>query len=180
MQYVQFRLHTNYFLLLWNIPEEITRRSMLFNKSTTYHIKHIVCLITQSRLVHRLSVFYTSLCGVADDMLHLSQWEWIDRKFEMFWILWYLHELMFFLSTVQWVKHNNGNDAKDLFKVLSRHTHRFCSFFIIWKKSGKLTYPHTDSWKSWEEINIFDIRTALSPKDSTCNNHAWLPNLETL
>ncbi len=31
MQYVHFRSHTEYFLLSWIIPEEISRRSMLFH-----------------------------------------------------------------------------------------------------------------------------------------------------
>ncbi len=36
MQYVLFRLHTNYFLLPWEIPEEISRRSGLFNNYRQY------------------------------------------------------------------------------------------------------------------------------------------------
>ncbi len=31
MQFVHVRLHASYFLLPWKIPEEISRRSMLFN-----------------------------------------------------------------------------------------------------------------------------------------------------
>ncbi len=30
-QYLHFRSHANYFLLTWKIPEEISRRSLLFN-----------------------------------------------------------------------------------------------------------------------------------------------------
>ena len=36
MQYVHFRLHVNYFLLPWKIPEEVSRRSMLFNNYRQY------------------------------------------------------------------------------------------------------------------------------------------------
>ena len=31
MQYLHFRFHANYFLLPWKIPEEISRRSLLFH-----------------------------------------------------------------------------------------------------------------------------------------------------
>ncbi len=39
--YVHFRSHTEYFLLSWIIPVEISRRSMLFHKGSIYHIEHI-------------------------------------------------------------------------------------------------------------------------------------------
>ncbi len=36
MQYLHFRFHANYFLLPWNIPEEISRQSMLFHNLRQY------------------------------------------------------------------------------------------------------------------------------------------------
>ncbi len=41
--YLHFRSHTDYFLLSWKIPEETTRRSILFLKgvSTISHIMYI-------------------------------------------------------------------------------------------------------------------------------------------
>ena len=42
MQHVHFRLHTNYFLLPWMIPEEIETQLMLFNNlGSIYQIKHM-------------------------------------------------------------------------------------------------------------------------------------------
>ncbi len=43
MQYVHFRIHTNYFLLPWKITEEISRQSVLFNNSKAVPtiIKHM-------------------------------------------------------------------------------------------------------------------------------------------
>ncbi len=35
-QYLHLRFHANYFLLPWNIPEEIRRQSMLFHKKRQY------------------------------------------------------------------------------------------------------------------------------------------------
>ena len=44
-QYMHFRLHTNYFLLLWKIPEEISRRWMLFNNWRQY-LQYQTCIHT--------------------------------------------------------------------------------------------------------------------------------------
>ena len=42
MQDLQFRLHTNYFLLPWKIPEELAdNQCSSINKSSIYHIKQV-------------------------------------------------------------------------------------------------------------------------------------------
>ena len=41
-QYVHFRSYTEYFLLPWKIPKEISRRSMLsITKGSIYYVKHL-------------------------------------------------------------------------------------------------------------------------------------------